>query len=168
MRGNPKVMRIQIVPPMEMNRKGIFMGIDPGTRNLGIAVLHTCNGNPECILFQVMMERSDDPITRTVGVGKLLSRCVNWFCFPMYACIEGASFGDRYRQVELAEVRAASMIWCDTHEFKTKVVPPLTIRKEIFGNARTKAREIWTGIPPDCADALGCAYFSTLIDTTEQ
>lgn len=160
MKGNPRVTRIQIVPPMEMNKQGIFLGVDPGTKNLGIAVLHTCNVVPECELFQVKLDRSDDPITRVIGIHQLLSRVISWLCFPMYACIEGASYADRYRQVELAEIRASAMLWCNRNGFNTKVVPPLTIRKDIFGNGKTKGRDIWKDIPPDTADALGCAYFS--------
>ena len=163
LRGMPKIQRIQIIPPIEFTKKGIFFGFDPGTTHMGIAVLDTCSGNPECTLFQVNLERSDDPVTRVITTGKILSYCVNWSCFPMYACIEGASFGDRYRQVELAEVRAAAMIWCERLEYKTRVIPPLVIRKELFGNGGIKADAVWTNVPADAANALACSYWAVLM-----
>lgn len=165
MRGMPKITKIKVRSMIEVTKKGMFLGYDPGTTHMGIAVIDNCTlrDTADITLFQIELERSDDPVTRTIGVGKLLSHCVNWYCYPMYACIEGASFGDKYRQVELAEVRAAAMIWCDNHEFKTKVMPPLVVRKEVFGNGRTKADAIWTNIPADSANALACAYFSMLM-----
>ncbi len=158
-----RITKITAKPPIEVTKKGMFLGYDPGTRNSGIAVIDNCTFRwPVIFLFQVELERSDDAITRTIGMKKLISHCVNWFCYPQFACIEGASFGDRYRQVELAEVRAAAVIWCYDHEFETKVVPPLVVRKEVFGNGRTKANEVWTNIPADAANALACAYWSVL------
>lgn len=145
---------------MEITKEGIFLGVDPGTTHLGFAVLDTCYSTQHCELFQIELERSSDPVTRMVGTGKLLSRCVNWYCSPSYACIEGASFGDRFRQVELAEVRTAVAIWAIDKEFITKIIPPLTVRANVFGNGRTKAQDVWTNIPSDAANALACAYFA--------
>ncbi len=158
-----RIMKIKAELPIEVTREGMFFGFDPGTTHIGIAVIDTCKGNHDLTLFQINLERSDDAITRTIGMKKLISHCVNWFCYPQFACIEGASFGDRYRQVELAEVRAAAVIWCYDHEFETRVVPPLVVRKEVFGNGRTKANEVWTNIPADAANALACAYFAVSI-----
>ena len=160
-----RITKIKVELPIEVQHKGMFLGFDPGTTHLGIAVIDNCSlaRTPDLTLFQIELQRSDDPVTRTIGIYKLLSHCVNWYCYPMYACIEGASFADRYRQVELAEVRSAAMIWCDFHEFKTKVIPPLVVRKEIFGNGRIKADQVWTNIPADAANSLACCYFSMLI-----
>lgn len=145
---------------MKKNKKGMYLGIDPGTTHFGIAVIHTCDGDLGAELYQVEMERHNDPILRVQGLYYLLGQCVNWSCYPMYACIEGASYGDQYRQVELAEARTVAMMWCRIKNFNTSVKPPLAVRRYVFGNGKIKGRDIWKNIPPDCADALACAYWS--------
>jgi len=152
-----------VIPPIDFEEKGIYLGFDPGTTHLGIAVLDTCSGNPECTLFQIDLKRSDDAVTRSDTTYRLLSLCVNWYCYPMYACIEGAAFSKAYRQAEMGEVRGAAIIWCKQHEFETRLGDPLVVRKEVFGNGRTKADQVWTNIPADAANALACAYFSMLM-----
>lgn len=146
---------------MEMNKDGFYLGFDPGTKNLSIAYLYKQRELQGSHLFQIELERSDDPVTRTIGIHDLLNDCIGWTYYPMYACIEGASFGDRYRQVELAEVRASAVVWCYQKEFTVKVIPPLVIRKKLFGNGMVKPQDVWTNVPPDCANALACAYYAT-------
>ena len=150
---------------MEMNRYGIFLGYDPGTKHSAIALINSHITLTQVTLFQIDLERSDDPVARTIGVYELFNRCIQWLYSPMYACLEGASYGDRYRQVELAEVRAMAMLWCHQHNYETKVVSPLKIRKAVFGNGRVKAQDVWANIPQDAANALACACYATSIGT---
>lgn len=74
------------------------------------------------------------------------------------AIIEGASYGKLYRQVELEDVRAAAVMWFHRYGIKNYVIPPTSIRKQVFGHGRMK--NPWSNIPDDIAAALGCAYYS--------
>jgi len=42
--------------------------------------------------------------------------------FKKSVIIEGASYGDKYRQVEMEDVRAASLLWFDAHNSVCQVI----------------------------------------------
>lgn len=131
------------------------IGIDPGTTNLGICVL---NDNLQIAeLFQISIERDKNPINRIQHTQKILNECVRIVPYEVYMIIEGASFGSNFRQVELAECRTSAALWALDRKFKVQIIPPTTIRKNVFGSAKIKAHEIWSNIPSDCAAALSCA-----------
>ena len=77
-------------------------GIDPGTTNLGIATVHPAP-NATIMLYQITMKRENRAIDRMIAIRKKLTQCIQWFGEDPQAIIEGASFGNRYRQVELAD-----------------------------------------------------------------
>ena len=138
--------------------KGLFIGVDPGTVHLGICVLW----ETQVTLYQVTITRNDDPIQRIQDAQKVMTDCVHAYPYLATVCIEGASFGDKYRQVELAEQRASIALWGLHRNFEVKIVPPNTIRKKVFGNAKVKAHEVWDNLPQDCAAALSCALSLSL------
>jgi hypothetical protein len=76
--------------------------------------------------------------------------------------IEGSSFGDNFRQVELAEVRSSLAWWLMFNEIgDVQSIPPLSIRKTVFGSAKLKAQDVWdTEIPNDALAALSCLYYA--------
>lgn len=137
------------------------VGIDPGSVNMGIAIIEGYLDKPYAILYQVKMERSGDPIERMKLVQEVMSQCVFWYHSPMVATIEGSAFSANYRQTELAEIRAAIALWLVGKGFPTKIVNPGTIRKAVLGNGKTLPHEVWTDLAevPDAAQALCCAYF---------
>lgn len=136
-----------------------YFGFDPGTVNLGIAFIYPTKETMEGILYKVDLVRDMDAVRRMMNVRKVLSNLgffTKWNC-P--AVIEGASFGNNYRQVELAEQRASIALWCHIRGMKAKIVPPKTIRKQAFGNGNLK--NPWDEqIDDDVAAALGCALYS--------
>jgi Holliday junction resolvasome RuvABC endonuclease subunit len=140
--------------------KLMCVGIDPGTTNLGICVLW--DQLKIFDLYQIKIERDADPIQRIIDAQQIMSACVTSYPYTINVCIEGASFGDRFRQVELAEQRASIALWALNRKFKVSIVPPNTIRKKAFGSAKIKAHEVWTNIPQDCAAALSCALAVSL------
>jgi Holliday junction resolvasome RuvABC endonuclease subunit len=133
----------------------MIFGVDPGTTHLGLAQLW----QDRIFLFEVEMNRKDNAPDRLRDIWSALTRCYSFMEAKNKIIIEGASYADRYRQVELAEVRATAIIWGIQNRMFVEVVAPNTIRKKVFGNGKIKGRDIWTSIPPDCADALGCALF---------
>lgn len=108
---------------------------------------------------------------RMIESRKLLSSFWNYSfinTYPPYTfskkgvCIEGASFGDVYRQVELAEIRASAVLWSIEKFYPEDVflVPPSKIRKKVFGNGSIIGKDVWKKqLSPDAADALACAYY---------
>lgn len=138
-----------------------IFGVDPGTTHLGLAEVW-----PNSIrhsLYQVTLERHSDPIQRMSNIGLILSTCFSAHSFKPTMIIEGAAYGIPYRQVELAEIRATAVCWCNWAMAEPKIVPPSTIRKAIFGNAKIKTHEFWPELAefPDAAAALSCALYAT-------
>ena len=136
----------------------IKYGIDPGTVNMGVAYVHPVP-NVAIMLFQVKIERADTTLGRILAVQSVLNKCKLQIKLDAHAVIEGASFGAKFRQVEMAEVRAAAVMWFHNVGVKADVVPPLTIRKNVFGSGKIK--NPWDNIPDDLAAALGCAYYDS-------
>ena len=132
------------------------IGVDPGTVNLGIAVVRP--NNKIVKLYQITLKRHKKALLRLLDVQQVLGHAVGYFFPNTIAIIEGASYGARYRQVELAEVRAAMMLWFHEYNIEPHIVPPSTIRKSTFGHGRTK--NPWDNLPDDLAASLGCAFYT--------
>jgi Holliday junction resolvasome RuvABC endonuclease subunit len=144
----------------EQMPKLMCVGVDPGTTNLGICVLW--DQLKIFNLYKVTIERDANPVQRILDAQQIMSACVNSYPYTINVGIEGASFGDNFRQVELAEQRASIALWASNRNFNVSIMPPNTIRKKAFGSAKIKAHEIWTNIPQDCAAALSCALAVSL------
>ena len=148
---------IEFHPPWTPD--GTRVGIDPGTVNMGVCIMA-----PErtALAYQVKMERDKDPMVRLGRVREVLSRIFFYFDitdFQPTVIIEGASFGDKYRQAELAEQRAATGLWFKDH-YQAIVLPfqsPTSIYKKVFGDIKVRAWNEWPQLPRDAASALACA-----------
>jgi hypothetical protein len=141
---------------------------------LGIAQLDP-DDEDKAVLWQITMERSDNALFRIMMVSTVLRQI---FGKPnadpkQIVIIEGASFGNNFRQAELAEQRTAMALWFIPMTYygsrQIKFVPPTTIRKVVFGSGKIKAHEAWQleGIPKskqpnDALAALSCAYYGMM------
>ncbi len=169
------VDRYTIIPPIELISLDTFCGIDPGTSNAGMARLYSKDADDRAELWQIKITRDDDAIKRM----NLASSIVSYFIyevdlskeyfFPILTIIEGASFGNNFRQVELAEQRATFVWRLLDGSYEVKIIPPTTIRKAVFGSGKIKAHEAWqlAGIPKnkqpnDALTALSCAYYEMM------
>lgn len=151
-----KVDHLKITPPLPIP-KGMFIGIDPGTVNLGICIFMFNQVN----VYKVKLNRDKNPVNRMLNTKHVLSFIVPYQEYGAKVCIEGASYGDIYRQAELAEIRAACVFWGIDHGMDVKIAQPSEIRKAVLGNGNMKGKEIWKGIlSGDAADALVCAYYA--------
>jgi hypothetical protein len=154
---NGSITAFEIEPPFPLPENTRF-GIDPGTTNMGLAILY-----PNSVqLYKIKMIRLTKALDRMLEVQQMLTRCIGWFGHKPSAIIEGASFGG-YRQVELAEIRAAIALWFHHHKVPVDIVPPKRIRKASFGNGNIK--NPWDNLDDDLAASLGCAYYSVNIST---
>lgn len=156
-----EIQKIKIPLPIPITKFVMSIGIDPGSSNMGVAVIEGWLDSPYAVVYQIKMERSGDPIERMQLAQDIMSQCVFYYSSPMIATIEGAAFSSHFRQTELAEIRAAVALWCIQKGFTTKIVNPLTIRKTVLGSAKLLPHEVWTDLAkvPDAAQALACAYF---------
>lgn len=154
------VTKISVEPPISIKNKwDVYIGIDPGTVNFGISTLY--NGYADT--WKIKFKRKSNPVDRMLETIEILCRFVTFFGTRTYVTIEGASYGDIYRQVELAEVRAACVWWAVDHKINVKIAQPSEIRKVVFGNGTIKGKEIWKNqLSGDAADALVCAYYSAI------
>jgi Holliday junction resolvasome RuvABC endonuclease subunit len=134
-------------------------GIDPGTTKLGLAKIHF----NKIYTFQISLERKRSAMSRILGVQSVLSECIKDFGKNPIAVIEGAAYGNPYRQVELAEVRAAMGLWFHSRGIEVIFAPPQSVRKTVFGSAKIKNPWKDIGIQDDVAAAIGCAYYGLII-----
>lgn len=160
---NPKIKAFKVELPVPINSFNQSIGIDPGTTHLGIAVIEGYLDHPYAYVFQIDIERQDNPINRIREAQNSMSECINWYHLPNYAVIEGASYYPPYRQVELAEIRTSIALWCLNKGFETYIIPPKTIRKKVLGDGDKIPHEEWTGLPHDATQALVCAYVPLVI-----
>lgn len=145
-------------------QNSLFIGIDPGTTNMGIAYIDTTLDIS--YLYQISIPRETMPY-RIIQINNIISRCIKNFYYGenTFAVIEGASYGG-YRQVELAEVRTICITWLYSKLWNStliRLVPPKTIRKEVFGNGNTLAQDVFITDEkiPDALAALSCAYMAS-------
>lgn len=147
---------LKIEPPLPITTEHAIFGIDPGTTKLGLAYIW----RNVCHVFEVkILKRSSDAVERILLTQDILNECLHMFDFAPLMTIEGSSFNG-YRQTELAEVRASAVLWAISKGIKPSIIPPMSIRKNVFGSAKIKAEVQWAELPPDAASALCCAYYS--------
>jgi Holliday junction resolvasome RuvABC endonuclease subunit len=141
-----------------------FVGIDPGTRNMGLAFFHELQGKA----FDVKIPVSDDRVDSLFKI----QECIRYIMNDMWpdgcsrgrwiVCVEDAAFGMRFGQVQLAESRASAIIYFATLGAQIFIVPPASIRKAVFGHGRKKAHEVWK-ISPNAGAAASCAIYGMLL-----
>jgi Holliday junction resolvasome RuvABC endonuclease subunit len=151
-----------------------FIGIDPGTVNLGVARLDVPTVKNEVYyanLYQIkLIERGKTVLERINSVLEVLE----YIGFPEFnksVVIEGSAYGEQFRQVELAEIRAGMILWFDSRNAACQIIAPNSIRKHVFGSAKVHADEYWECLAkyPDAAAALSCALCPlTIIDEEKE
>lgn len=149
---------VRIEPPFpNKSSEHIRFGLDPGTTKMGLAYIW----KNVCHVYEIKIIRDANPVVRILLAQDILSECFHFFDYAPLMTIEGSSFAG-YREVELAEIRASAVLWAVKHSIKPIIVPPLSIRKNVFGSAKIRAEVQWKELPPDAASALACAYFSKI------
>ena len=140
-----------------------FVGIDPGTRNMGLAIFHGVIGKA----FDIKVPKAED---RVISM-QYIQESVHYLLTEQWAdgaskgrwlvFIEDAAFGMKFGQVQLAESRAACMLYFAPLKAQIKIVAPARIRKVVFGDGRKKAQEVWK-ILPNAGAAVSCAIYGML------
>lgn len=139
------------------------IGLDPGYRKMGMAIIWPNNTRANAYQFDLNRfeftnDQSHVPLQRMLLVQKAIGQ-VLIFAGHTKAVVEGSSYAERFKQTQLAEARAAAILKLHDYEIDVAVIPPLKIRKNVFGDGKTKAKDLWPDLKPDAAAALACALY---------
>lgn len=132
------------------------VGIDPGV-NFGISVIikedvYIYNGKVDTRIKSERAWYSKDVFEFILNLLKVVHPMRDFT-----AVIEGAAYGKKFGQVQLAEVRNGFFLGCTFFTDSVYVVPPSTIRKMAFGSGDTYGRDEYPQINHNAAAGLGCA-----------
>jgi len=162
-----KILELRVELKKEVPDQIHCIGYDPGTVNMGIAEI---TSRKYANLYQIWMKRDEDQVKRITGLHNVITDCIGkasiYYYKTIKVVIEGASFGNPYRQTELGELRGSAVLWF-VHNLPyahIEIVPPSSIRKQVFGSGKVKAHEHWAELEkyPDACAALSCAYYAGL------
>lgn len=141
----------------------VVFGIDPGGRYMGLTILERTYHLATSYEIEFPSERLVIP--RATQIRLALSDIIflgeSWKAENILVAVEGSSFASPYRNTELAEARLTAALWfkdkLEVEEGNFVFIPPLTVRKYIFGNAKIRAEEQWPELKPDAASSLAIA-----------
>lgn len=157
-----KWTRYRIEPPKEPTSPLQYWGVDVGTVNVGVAVIPYITDKSYIDLYQIEMPRWKDAVDRITHWQDVLGEMNLIIQGHCRMVIEGAAYGNPYRQAELAEIRASTVLWAYRLGMETRIVPPNSIRKYVLGSGKLKAHEVWyLKDAPDAVAALACAYYAS-------
>jgi hypothetical protein len=133
-------------------------GIDPGV-NFGLTVIE----QDHVYVFHGALSKESIPGCYGLVAYNFLqeiAKSLNYIGAKLV--IEGAAYGAPFRQVELSEIRTGFYLASSTAPLymQTHIVPPATIRKEVFGNGKTQAMNEWPTLNHNAADALAMALYA--------
>lgn len=140
-----------------------FIGIDPGQVNMGLSVIL----GPKTQTFQIKLPSTVDTVERVILTLDTVEGLLSGFDLNQAntrkgtACVEQAAYAAEWGQVALAENRTSAIIGLLRKGIGTVlVVPPGSIRKEVFGSSKQRAEETWPDIGKDAASSLCCALYA--------
>ena len=127
------------------------IGIDPG-KNFGLVYIGP-NGT------RVMNGKFDDSVHPLREGAFHFIQSVCRLVHPSLAILEGASYGDRFGQVKLAEVRCGFALGVSELGIPVEIVAPKSPRKVVFGSGDTVAMDVWVSLNHNASDALCLALY---------
>lgn len=141
-----------LLEEFRLNFKKTVNGIDPGSRHMG----YTRIEKEITYCYEILLPTEKNPMECMLNIDKVLDTLIPRHYEvdqPLY--IEGASHGEKFGQVRLAEARAMAMIAFSQRNDTVSVFAPSSIRKTVFGKGILRAEEVWKKIlPPNAASSL--------------
>lgn len=140
-----------------------YIGIDPGEVNMGISLIHQDGVGGE--LWQIKFPSNCSSVQRVLNTHTIMREFLDNHILDSntYAVIENASFGATYGQASLAENRTVAAYYIIMSGLGIAYIPPLSIRKTVFGSGKTRAEDVWPELAykghNDVASALACALY---------
>lgn len=154
--GKYKTLVLEGFPDLPYDR----FGVDPGIRNMGFAKVR----NETAFIHQISFIQETDTFKRMMLVWKALGMLTGVVSYHPHLVVEAASYNNHFGQVQLAEMRAAAILYFWRYEISPLVIPPKKVRKAVLGDAKLKGFGI--GLPPDAEAALVCALYMESEDDT--
>lgn len=133
-------------------------GIDPG-RNFGLTILE----GEDAYIYAGVLEKTDVAGRYGWYAHNFLEEIIReYHQKKARLVIEGASYGDQYGQVLLAEIRGGFFLaGVSAPNFSSVVIsPPKKIRKEVFNDGTIRAPDEWPTLNRNAADSLAMALFA--------
>lgn len=161
---NTKIIQQQVVrPDCVFGRFNVVFGIDPGNRHMGLTILQNNFFNAQC--FEITFPTERLVIPRAIQIRLALSDIIflseSWSEKDVLVAVEGSSFSSAFRNTELAEARLTAALWfkdnLTVNDGQFIFIPPLTVRKQIFGSGKIRAEQSWPELKPDAASSLAVA-----------
>lgn len=145
------------------------IGIDPGNKNMGISIARAQSYSIHC--YEIMMPSDRMAIDRVCMIRLAMQEIFYRESLPdeslTLVCLEGSSFGSRYRNTELAEARITAACYCldnlELTQNQFEFISPLKVRKLVFGNAKFRAEDQWEDMKPDAASSLAVAIAGLML-----
>ena len=156
--------------PISAARGLRVMGIDPGTRRVGYAIVQMEGpGRPRALAYGVIRTPADDPIDRRLRRihEELQALLEKWA--PSSVAIESAFYGRSVSAaLRIGEGRGAAIVAAAARGIPVASYAPAVVKKAVVGNGLAHKRQVMamvqvllglgkTPIPLDASDALGIA-----------
>lgn len=140
--------------PKTLSDMPTIAGIDPGSRNMGLAVIR----HGKVLLYQIEVTATQDSVERIQSVLQATTTLIQANPEIDWLYVEQAAYNMPFGQTTLAEARSAAIVAALATKIPhIEVLPPKTWRKRAFGNGNTKAEDVWPTLPKDASSALGIA-----------
>jgi len=135
------------------------IGIDPGV-NFGFVVID--KEDVYVYYGKANTRPKNERVEYSLDVKNLTEYIINILHgFYQRTCVvEGAAYGKRFGQVQLAEVRNGFFLGCRKYSNNVYVSPPATIRKVAFGGGNIHGPELFPTLNHNAADAIGVALMA--------
>jgi len=147
--------------PFMLGLSGTIVGIDPGA-NFGISILGE-GMQPEVLNGEMPKGKHYEYGVRAYQMGQELYRVYHQRNpGPRISIIEGASYGDHFGQVGLAEIRFGFYLGLYASGADVTIVAPTSVRKTVFGSGKTQAMDVWASLNHNGADSLAIALYSLM------
>ena len=137
----------------DITAERVYCGVDPGTRKMGVSVYV----GKTIFVNQINFTSPEkEAIKKMLSIAEAMMFCgiPHHLSIPGISVTEGASYGESFGQVNLAEARATSMLVLAQIGFEVKKLSPLSIRKISTGNSKNKGECFDFG--PDAASSFLC------------
>jgi hypothetical protein len=136
-------------------------GIDPGV-NFGMTVI----AKNKVWVFHGSLTQTGIPgkygETAYAFLNSIMGAIEEYPEWPALMVIEGASYGDRFGQVLLSEVRQSFYLAAAHSKLFANIViqSPKKIRKQVFGDGNKRGPQVWPKLNKNGADSLVMALFA--------
>jgi len=133
----------------------VGIGVDPGV-NFGLTIFPW---ERRVLSFHGTINNNikDEPAFKSY---EAMNEILATFSNTQVVVIEGASYGDKYGQVALAENRSGFIVASRSADHTIIKLPPATIRKKVLGDGKLSGKAMCVNIDGNAADSIPMALLA--------